>query len=248
VEVLEEEDEGDTEETPVAAEPRPVRRAATFGFDRIERATLQEHFLGRQATLESFTRGQYPENGDFYGATYQVLMAEPRPEEGLAVVALGRDGAVTTAGVTRLVRLVKRLEIRRDMPRIDVHYEIANRSPDPCDAWFGVELNLNIDSDLSGGAFLESEGERCDLSASREVAGVRRFTWGDTRRGVRLLVCASQPARLWHHPIVIPCEGTAGPALEHQGVCVLLAWPLPLWGHERHLIDLSLKLGANGSG
>jgi hypothetical protein len=247
IEVMDE-DEGDTEETPLPAAPPPVRKPPLVGLDRVERAMLLEHFLGPQATLESFARGQHPEIGDFLGADYQVLVAEPRPEEGLAVVGLGRDGAVTEAGISRLIRLVKRLEVQREVPRIDVHYEISNRSPDPCDAWFGVELNLNLDSDLSGGAYLEAGGERADLSAVREFASVGGFAWGDVRRGVRLVVRTSQPARLWHHPILAPCDGAAGPVAEYQGACVLLAWPLPLWGRERHLIDLSLTLGVNGSG
>ncbi|MFH1464747.1 MAG: alpha-amylase/4-alpha-glucanotransferase domain-containing protein [Pseudomonadota bacterium] len=247
LQVEEDDEDGDTEETPVAADPRPARLPPLFGLDRVERATLQEHFLGPQATLESFARGQHPEIGDFLGAEYQVLMAEPRPEEGLAVVSLGRDGAVTEGGISRLVRLVKRLDIERDAPHIGVHYEISNRSPDPFDAWFGVELNLNLDSDLSGGAYLEVEGERLDLSRAQEIKAVRHLSWGDSRRSVRLGVRVSQPARLWHHPIVAPCEGATGPVIEYQGACILLAWSLPLWGRERHLIDLSLRLGSNGT-
>jgi len=214
--------------------------------DRVGRASFLDHLLGAPATLEAFERGQYPEVGDFCGSEYQVLMAEPRPEEGCAVVSLARDGALVDGGVQRLVRVTKRFAVAAAVPRFDVRYEVSNRSPDPFDATFGVELNLNLDSDIGDGAFLEAGGEPVDLAAAAECADVRDLAWGDERRGVHVALQFSPPARLWHHPVQAPCDGLDGPTARYQGACLLLTWSMALWGQERRIIEVVVQIADGG--
>ena len=236
-------DDEDTEETPVScSEGGSAAQHPVLAIDRWERACFRDHFLGAQASLGNFERSQYPEVGDFAGSPYGVSRADPVPEQGLVVVQLARDGAIAENGVTRLVRVVKRFEFHRDAARFELQYELGNRSPEPFDTWFAVELNLNLDSDPDGGTFLDLGGERADLSAAASVEGVRALIWGDPRRGVRLEIRLSQPARVWHHPIFAVADGLDGPTAGYQGACLLLCWPLPLWGRERHVLTLSVSV------
>ncbi len=247
--VLAPEDE-DTEDTPldddIVQERLPM---AQLAVDRIERASLIDHFLGSQAAVHNFERQQFPEVGDFTAAEYQVLRAEPRPEQGLVTVHLARDGAVSEGDAVRLVRVVKQLDFHRKNAGFMVSWTLSNRSQEPFDTRFAVEFNLNLDSARDGSSFLLVNNQPCDLGCAGTVDDAREVAWGDLRRSFRMDISLEQPAQLWHHPVQTISEGLEGPQSNHQGICVVLVWPLRLWGLERHILRARVSLrGKKGAG
>ena len=238
-------DEDDvTDEVPLEADLEPIVKPYQLTVDRAPRVAFLEHFLGAQADLHNMRRQQYPELGDFLGAEYQVLRAEPKPEAGRVTIHMARDGSVTEGEVTRLVRVSKQFEFLRDEPSFLLSYEISNRSQDSIETRFAVELNLNLDSTKDGSAFLALGDRTVPLSASCEVEPVSELRWGDLRRGVQVRVRLDQPGAVWHYPIETLSDGLDGPELLYQGLCLIIVWPLRLWGLERKSFQIELRAGA----
>jgi hypothetical protein len=232
-----------TEETPLEPDRSPSLRARQLALDAGTRLAFVDHFLGSQASLHNLQRGQYPEAGDFLGADYKVLRAEPRPEDGRVEVGMARDGSVHDGDTVRLVRVAKRFEFHRAEPGFELFYEISNRSPDPVESRFAVELNLNLDSSLAGSGFLALGERTVSLSEPASVENVSLLRWGDLRRGLQLRLVLGAPAEVWHYPVETLSEGLEGPDLLYQGLCLVIVWPLRLWGLERRSFELQLRAG-----
>lgn len=216
--------------------------AEKLHYDRYQRATFLDRFLGSEATLQNVRIGRFPEVGDFVGADYQLLNLEESPA-GQAAVTLARDGNVTEGAAVRLVRLVKRYLFHRDQPVVDVHYEVANRYHEPVRSRFAIELNFNLDSAHHPDATLEFSGGRtARLRDSGEVSEVSELTWTDNQRGYRVTLTLKPPARIWHFPIETVSRSPRGVCQQFQGICVMAWWPVELWGLERKRFDLSLSV------
>lgn len=212
-------------------------------YDRHVRASFLDHFFGPEATLQNLRSGRYPEAGDFCGADYQLLQVDESTEGTLQVV-LARDGSVNEGAALRLVRVAKRYVFQRDMPVIDVRYEVANRYHEPVRTRFGVELNLNLDSARSDDLCLEIGGERWALHEWGEATEVTEVSLVDRNRGWRLTLNLDQPARLWFFPVESVSASPRGLRRYFQGTCLVVWWPMELWGMERKRYTLSLSLDA----
>jgi 4-alpha-glucanotransferase len=238
-----------TEETPLEADLSPAIRARQLAVDAHTRATFVDHFLDPQASLHNLHRGQFPEAGDFLDSDYKIMRAEPRPEEGRVSVHLARDGSVQEGDVVRLVRVAKRFEFPRGEAGVDLSYEISNRSPDTVESRFAVEINLNLDSNREGSGFLALGDRTVALTKPARLEDVSRIRWGDLRRGLQLRLLLGMPAEVWHYPVETLSDGLEGPQLLYQGLCLVIVWPLRLWGLERCVFDLQLRAGeAYGDG
>lgn len=238
-----------TEETPLEADLTPAIRSRQLAVDAHTRSTFVDHFLGSQASLHNLHLGQFPEVGDFVGAEYKIMRAEPRPEEGRVSVHLARDGCVTEGETARLVRVAKRFEFPRGEAGFELFYEVSNRSPDPVECRFAVEINLNLDSSKEGSGFLALGDRTVSLASPARVKDVSRIRWGDLRRGLQLRLQLGRPAEVWHYPVETLSDGLEGPELLYQGLCLVIVWPLRLWGLERCGFELQLRVGeahANG--
>lgn len=245
---IEIEDEEATDEDTADEVERPVKLAEVqlhnkLHIDRSVRASFVDHFFGPEATLDNVRKARFPETGDFVGAEYQQLSVED--DENSATITLARDGNVTEGAALRLVRVVKRYVYSRDLPVVDVRYEVSNRYHEPIRTRFAVELNLNLDSARHGETFLETAGgKRYPLTEAGELEDLTEISLVDINRGWRLTVSLQQQGRLWHFPIETVSRTPAGLASLYQGTALYFWWPMELWGTERRRIDLSLSLEA----
>ena len=242
------------------AEPLLFRRLYE---DRWNRGCFQDRMLHPDATAARFFGEGDVEEGDFVGGDYQVEKAELF-DEGPTVV-LSREGTVTEGGGVRLARIEKSFHFPKGRSEIHVRYTISNRFNEGLHLRFGVEFNLNLDSTVGNGLELGVEldpaGPSWDGRNPRrvysteepgEVAGVRAFTLTDTQRGMRVRVAArSGPgapdgatAQLWFAPIEVVSRTPAGIGSLHQGVNLLIWWPIELWAAESR--ELSFVLSVEG--
>jgi hypothetical protein len=232
-----------TEETPLEGDVSPHFGPTRMAVDLHPRLAFFEHFLAPQANLQAVQRQQHPESGDFVAAEYTVLRAEPRPDEGRISVQLARDGSVSQGDV-RLVRVNKLYRFERDSSSFELVYEIANRSQEPVETRFGVEVNLNIDSSRAGSGFLALGDKTVSLDEPVEVKDVRDIRWGDLRRGLQLRLGIDDAAEVWHYPVETLHDGLEGPEFNYQGPSLMLLWPLRLWGLERRSFRLRITMGS----
>lgn len=239
--------DGEGEDRPAIGDPRELPEwrlgdadlADAVVVDRHLRATLVDRFLGSDATRENVRLGRFPEAGDFVGAEYQVLQLETA-DPASAVLSMGRDGTVSEGAGVRLVRLIKRYVFQRDLPVVDVRYEVANRYHEPVRSRFAVELNLQLDGGPD--TFLVAGGRRCGLDEAGEAVDAAELALVDARRGWRLLVQLQEPARLWYFPLETAAPFVDGIRRVFLGTSLLLWWPVELWGLERRRFDLSITL------
>lgn len=215
--------------------------AARLHYDRHVRSGFLDHFLGPEASLQNVRRGRFPEAGDFVGADYQLLKVE-ETELGDTHVTVARDGNVNEGAALRLVRIQKRYLFYGESPNVDVRYEIANRYHEPVRSRFAVELNLGLDGACGPGVFLESAADiRTSLTEPGDHPDVTSFALVDENRGYRVIVTLNTPAHLWHYPIETVSRTPRGLAPVFQGLCLLVWWPVELWGQERRRFDFSLS-------
>lgn len=214
--------------------------AARLHHDRYVRASFLDHFLGPEATLANARSARFPEAGDFVGADYQLVKLEEGEEQ--VSVTIGRDGNVNEGAALRLVRVQKRFTFCREDARFDVLYEIANRYHEPVRSRFALELNLGLDGAHGPGVYLDVGSVRVPVTEPGEHGESTEIAMVDENRGYSLVIRMPTPARVWHYPVETISRTPSGLAPVFQGVCVLLWWPVELWGQERKRLELSVSV------
>ena len=225
-------------------DPGPERRelARRLHCDRMPRASFVDRFLDTSLSLSSARRGQLPELGDFAGGRYRLLAVEPHEILDACVVQMTREGHVLRGRQTCLVQVAKRFIFHRDMPVIDARYELTNRYHTPLETAFAIELNLGLDARFARSARLSGGGGSASAGTPGVLPGVRQLTVRDPRDRFRLVLETSAAAEVYHFPVECVVRVGAGIKPAPQGICLMLIWPLQLWGHERAAFDLSLHI------
>jgi alpha-amylase len=248
VEIIQEEE--DTGEPSTDISELPSLRLAEQGlvdrlhYDRHVRYSFIDRFLGPEATPQNVRMGRFPEVGDFVGAEYQLLKLE-EDDPSVVAVTVARDGNVTEGASPRLVRVMKRFGFFRETASFDVRYEVANRYHEPIRGRFAIELNLGLDGARGPGVFLETAADnRVALDEPGDHPDVTDLALADENRGYRLMIHLSAPARVWHFPIETVSRSPRGLSSVFQGICLLLWWPIELWGLERKRVNVNVALEA----
>ena len=214
--------------------------------DRGVRASCLDHFLGPETTLENLWRGQHCEEGDFVHGRYQVLKAETQAAD-CAEIHMAREGLVRQAGSKgvedRLVQVTKRYLFHRVVPTVEVHYEVVNRYHSPVRSQFAVEFNFGLEGRVGDGVLIEpGDGRPLPVTKRGRLEGLDRVAITDITRGLKLVLTAEQPATLWFYPVECVVARRSGLETVYQGQCLLLGWPVSLWGEERVRFDLNLSV------
>ncbi len=105
--------------------------------DWYRRASLLDHFLHPDTSLDQFYRCQYGEQGDFIKSGYAV---DPSREK-VAEVRLSRLGNVWTRDQRNGILVEKAISLT-DPLGWQVDYRIKNVEGPPCGIWFGSEMNF----------------------------------------------------------------------------------------------------------
>jgi hypothetical protein len=235
VEDAENAEDADTDET--LGQAPPV-------LDRTPRVAFPDHFLGPQATPDNVRRGLYPEEGDFLGARYELLLAEPTAGPG-PILRLARDGVVSHLGTAHLVRLVKTIRLLPDGHGFEIAWEVSNRLRDPVSTCFATEITLAVDGRASLAVDGGPPGAATGTDQHEETS---RIECRDDRLYVQVGIAPA--ARLWRFPVetIGPCaEVASGWKAAFQGTCLFLSWPITLWGEERRVVTITLSTRVEGA-
>ncbi len=208
--------------------------------DKLQRVCFTDHFLGASASLDNIARGRFEDAGDFADAEYQVLAAENQDLLDAYGVTMAREGHVTQDGEERLVQVSKRFVFHRDLPAVDVRYEITNRYHTTIRSRFAVGLSFGLDGLTGPGRYLDFGRSRALTSERGEVDGISTVVWVDERRKFKVRIDLGQQARIYHFPLRTVASSGGKLRLLDQGFGLLLAWPLQLWGEERARFDVSI--------
>ena len=213
--------------------------ASVFAVDRERRAALSDRFLGPTASMDNLASGQYPEVGDFLGASYAVLSMDRSDQDEKITISMAREGRVTVGREPRLVQIRKRVSLHRDSAAFEVEYELVNRTAKPVESTFAVDLPLA----LTARAELLIDGERRSATGRYRLEDVRELVLTDPVLGIRVTLSFEPACIIVAHPVVCVVRSEDGGLKEaHQGVCLLPQWPVKLWGEERRQLEMGLKI------
>lgn len=171
-------------------------------YDWHPRMCLLDHFLRHDATLDSFSKANYGELGDFVTGEYAVRHAE---EEGGLVLRFARDGHLWENGRGRPLRVEKDVLLRHD-GSWRASYRFLNTGHDKEAVWFGTELALAF-----SGREHSQPGEKKNIA----FAELRDPVYG----GVRLEF--SEPLDLWSFPLDTVSRSEEGAEKTFQGAVLL---------------------------
>jgi alpha-amylase len=187
-------------------------------YDRHPRKAFVDHFLDDRACLETLSRCDDLERGDFAtGAFLGKVVREP----GRVRVELDRTGLACG----HPIRMRKTYELHDGQPWIEVHY-VLDDLPPGVPLRFAVELNVAA---MAGRAddrfFVDHQGARLGRLDSRlelgDSPGLRlRDEWLD----LELSLDWSSPARLWCFPVETVSQSEGGYEGVYQSSVIMPHW------------------------
>jgi hypothetical protein len=202
------------------------------------RVCFVEHLIGPEVTVQDLQRSNYAELGHgLRDGIWQLVSAERHGEDQVRAL-LHQDGHIEDLGGDKSVRMQKRYTLHRE-PMLDFRLEVTNRGHEVLRARLALELDL---APGPGGdaLYLVNGGERKAITSLGDSGEVQDLRLEAT--DLTLHVVLRKPARLWHYPIQTVHQDGARMVLGHQGVCLVLVWPIELWAQEKTRFDARIAV------
>lgn len=193
--------------------------------DWYRRASLLDHFLGDDATLEGFAACRYTELGDFVNQPYEhAVNLVPRKQ---VEVRFSRSGALWQEGVPHRVTVEKTLRYHAGADEYTVDYLVRNDEPAPVDVRFAVEFQAGLMAGDAHDRYYLIDGaapEDRRLRSRGESDGVTSVKLVDEWLGLETEFRFDRPALLWRFPIETVSLSEAGFERLYQSSTVLPQW------------------------
>jgi len=204
-------------------------------YDRWQRYSFIDHFLGPETTLESFKKCQHPEEGDFAGQPYSIISpGDPKPGKE-NFIYLERNGSIRKNDVRVPVALRKTFEFSPSEAEFEVLYKVTNEGDENLDLWFGVEFNLTLLAKDSSDRYYSSKDHRLEdanMASEGELKEVSAFSLHDDFYKFQLSLSFLPTARLWRFPVETISRSEEGFERTYQGSCILSHWKANLKSGE----------------
>jgi alpha-amylase len=216
-------------------------------YDWHRRLCFLDHFLDPGTTLESMTRAQYGEKGDFVNQPFEIIAA--RTDANKHELTLERQGHVWVGERRMPVSVRKTYAANGASETLKVSYSLTNLSDERIDLWFAPELNFNFLAPEAADRYYfdPASGKRLShpkLSSQAELAQADAVAIGDEWLGVRLIVTLSQTAAIWRYPVHTVSNSEAGFERVFQGSCLVPNWRITL--DPRAAWSVEIELAARG--
>jgi alpha-amylase len=192
-------------------------------FDTVERASLRDHFLKGDESLESFISSNYREQGDFYNGPYT-------PEVKNNGLSLTRRGTVGSSGIV----VKKEIELSGN-DAISIAYKVEAAGGTPPEGKLAVEFNLCLPGCNGPACSYEVSGrpprrptkvEEMGLGSTGEVSGVERVAVVDRYSGINVNFDFKKPVNFWRFPLETVSLSESGFERNYQGSCLVFLVPL----------------------
>lgn len=210
-------------------------------YDRYPRGALLDHVLPLAADLESFSRGEYREIGDFLSGSYKAAL---QYDQGRARVVFTRQGEIEGQG--ELV-VQKEISLPAAAQEIAIKYNLHNVTEQALSFKFGIEFNLAF---LAGYApdryyhlpdrqleqpFLASKG------VEEEVGELYIF---DEWRKLTVALHFSPPAKFWRFPVETVSQSEEGLERVYQQSVLVPNWDLTLEPQTDTALTITLAINS----
>jgi hypothetical protein len=211
-------------------------------YDRHERESFLDHFIGDGVTLDSFAASSYRELGDFLQASYRL---DARRSEEHTLFTLASAGTVEGPGGVVEVELVKKIRMSPAAREIIVDYTIEPSSGKLA-CRFAVE---NVFSLLAGNApdryyrFPSRKIARPQLASTGEEGGVDALCLVDDWQKIEICLAFSPSATVWRFPIETVSNSESGFERVYQGSTVAAIWPIRLDRGKAAKFSVRISIG-----
>ena len=221
--------------------PRGVRDA--LHYDWYLRRSFLDHFLGPGATLDSFRRCEYPEQGGFVDQPYEIAGVERG--EGRVAATLKRCGAFHAPAGRRQIEVAKTYALDGN-GLLSVAYRVANPGGDPLDLWMGIEFNLTLLSGKSPARLIAFDGAApatVPAGSKGHAQGVSRFELVNREDGFAVCVSWDATAGFWYFPVETVSQSEKGIDLNYQGSSLMphFRFDLPPGGAKKLLFRVAIR-------
>ncbi len=210
-------------------------------YDWHRRASLLDHFLGEDATLNSFYRSEYPEQGDFINQAYLQEVTSQSDKE--LRVRIWRDGKVWQGASQIPVHVEKVLNLEAGSDSVEVAYHLRNDSDSVLDVRFGIETNWGFAGGNDSHTHLAIGEEMTSLAEIASASDVSALRLVSELWNIRADVDLDLPATVWRFPLESVSASEAGFESNYQGTTMLCLWPILLQPGESWRINLKFQLG-----
>jgi len=202
-------------------------------YDWHRRASLVDHVLGTDATLEAFYRCECVEPGDFVMEPYTAAM-----EKGKRTVELllRRDGNFRVADGVLPLSIGKRVSVGEGTAEFTVDYDLAGDVNVPF--LFGVEFNFAF-LGSGGDRYLETERGRYPLTLQDILGPAANLRFHDPYQDIEVFLELGEAAELWTFPVEVVSLSENGFERNYQSTMVMPVWRVDLASGPRHI---SLKV------
>jgi alpha-amylase len=210
-------------------------------YDWHRRASLLDHFLGSEVTLDAFSRSKYSELGDFVNQPYQHRTQKKGKN---LRIDLWREGHVWQGDRHLPLRVKKAFSLKTGSSLLEFEYEIENQSDEKPDIWFGVEFCLSLSAGDAPDRYYRCEGGSIQdrrLRSMGSLDNVTSISLVDEWLGVEVKLRFAQPTLVWRFPIETVSLSEAGFERVYQGSVVFPNWRIHLAKTWNSKIILQLK-------
>lgn len=187
-------------------------------YDQWPRKSLLDHFYDDGASLQSVSRGEAAEHGDFVQGFYESRIRRSGDRIQVQLTRLGH-----VAG--RDVRIIKGITLSTGSSKLEIAYLLENLPADLA-IHFAIELNF---SGLPAGAddryFHDGSGSRLgQLGVQLDLGDVQNLNLVDEWLGIDVGLSFNRPTGLWTFPVETVSQSEGGFELVHQSVAVIPHW------------------------
>jgi hypothetical protein len=212
-------------------------------FDRFERYSFLDHFIGPDTTLETFKQCRYEEEGDFVDQPYEIESSQQAEKN--FTLTLKRTGTVIRQGNSHKVKLEKQFTFSTTDAVLHAHHIIKNESAGPLNLWWGVEFNFTLLAGDAEDRYYICPGHTLDsnrLISEGALEDVDSFAMQDDWHKFQLALGFSPAVSLWRFPVETISQSEGGFERTYQGSCLLVHRRLTLQPGQSAEQNFTLKI------
>lgn len=212
-------------------------------YDRYDRASFLDHFLGEKTSLDAFAQQTYHETGWFAGAPYRLVSADFTGTRDGATVVLARTAEIESGDRRIPIEVEKTFVFSRRSPSVAARYRLTNKGAAPLSTTFAVEMNLTLLAGDADDRFYEIPGATLDskkLASRGETKGADAVDLVDRWSGFRIALRFPTATALWRFPVETVSQSEGGFEATYQASCVAPVWEIALAPGES--VEKTIKL------
>ncbi|MFC1569579.1 alpha-amylase/4-alpha-glucanotransferase domain-containing protein [bacterium] len=206
--------------------------------DPYRRGSWIDHFLGDEATLKGFSKGEYPETGDFIHAHYEKNL---KKQKSYVTLTWSRQGVVHSGSDSYPVQIEKSFILNSGASQVKSIYKISNLSDISLSLKFGIEHGFAFHAGNDPKRFYcfnEQPSNKPLLNSLIEEREVEDVSLTDTYMNISIALHCDIPGTAWCFPLETVSMSESGFERVYQGSVILLHWRLNLSPGETRKMEL----------